>query len=178
MKTRLFCFLTITVTVATFAQSPDSIQAEAMRKLDRWIGQWEGEAWSSTTPGRRDTTLMNETIRKELDGTIIIIEGVGHRKMPNMQEGPIVHHAFAVISFDMKTKSYRWHAWRVPGGVHTETIPTITDRHFQWGMETPRGKMKYNGALNDKGQWQEVGEFSSDGQTWYAFFGMLLDKIH
>ncbi len=177
MSTRILFFLAVATTMSVFAQSPDSVQTEAIKKLDWWVGQWKGEAWISMGPGRRDTTMMVETIRKDLDGTLIMIEGLGRRKMPTMQEGDVVHHAFAVVSYDDKKKSYRWHSWRVPGGTHQETEPTITDRGFQWRMETPRGKMRYTAALNEKGQWEEIGEFSSDGQTWRQFFGMLLSRV-
>ena len=48
-----------------------------MQKLDWWVGQWKGEEWSSMGPGRHDTTMMVETNRKGLDGTILFVEGVG-----------------------------------------------------------------------------------------------------
>jgi hypothetical protein len=120
---------------------------------------------------------MVETIRKNLDGTIILIEGVGRRKMPQMVDGEIVHHAFAVLSYDEKKHSYRWQSWRIPGGLYNEVEPTITERGFQWSMETPRGKMRYTATLNEKGEWEEIGEFSRDGQDWHPFFGMLLRRV-
>ena len=164
-------------TVSLLAQSSDSAQREAMKKLRWWVGEWRGEAWTSTGPGRRDTTTMVETIRMELDGTIIIVEGLGQKKMQQMQHGETAHHAFAVISYDDKKASYRWHSWRVPGGLYNETEPIVSDQSFRWSMETPRGKIRYTATLNAKGQWEEKGEFSVDGQTWRPFFGMLLNRV-
>jgi hypothetical protein len=177
MSIKTLFFLAVATTMSVFAQSPDSVQREAIKKLDWWVGQWKGEAWSSMGPGRRDTTMMVETIRKDLDGTLIMIEGLGRRKMQHVEEGEIVHHAIAVLSYDDKKKSYRWHSWRIPGGLYQETEPTVTDRGYQWSMDTPRGKMRYAVTLDEKGQWEEVGEFSSDGQSWRQFFGMVLNRV-
>jgi hypothetical protein len=176
MKIGIVLVLVVASSISLFGQTPDSVQREAIKKLDWWVGQWQGEAWSSTGPARRDTTMMVETIRKNLDGTIILVEGLGRRKMPHMEEGEIVHNAFAVLSYDVSGKTYRWQAWRIPGGIFTESWPTVTEHKFQWSMETPRGKMRYSVKLNEKGQWEEVGEFSSDGQTWRQFFGMHLNR--
>jgi hypothetical protein len=176
MKLENVLFLIVASATSLFGQPPDSVQREAINELDWWVGQWKGEAWSSMGPERRDTTLMVETIRKGLDGSIIVVEGQGRRKMPHMEEGDVVHHAFAVLSYDDRKKTYRWQAWRIPGGIYTESWPVVTENKFQWSMETPRGKMRYSIKLNEKGQWEEVGEMSSDGQTWRHFFGMLLTR--
>lgn len=176
MRTHIVLLLLAAPIMSLFAQTPDSVQRDAVQKLDWWVGQWKGEAWSSMGPGRHDTTMMVETIRKGLDGTIIFVEGVGRRKLPEAKEGDIVHNAFAVLSYDARKKAYRWQAWRVPGGIYTEAWPIVGANTFQWGMETPKGKMRYSMTLNENGQWQEVGEFSPDGQTWQQFFGMLLAR--
>lgn len=176
MKSLFFLSLFLASIVSLFAQSPDSVQRSALEKLNWWVGQWKGEAWNSTGSGGRDTTVMLETIKKDLDGTIILVEGVGHRRIQGMEQGDIVHNALAVLSYDQTKKAYRWQAWRTPGGIYTESWPVVTGDSFQWSMETPRGKMRYSIKLNSKGQWEELGEFSSDGQTWRPFFGMLLDR--
>lgn len=177
MKVMIAIFFIVSSTVGLFAQSPETLQRAALQKLNWWVGEWRGEAWTSMGPARRDTTMMIETIKKNLDGMIVIIEGLGRRKLPQMQEGEVVHHAFAVVSFNEKKGTYRWQSWRIPGGIFNEVEPTISDRGFQWSMETPRGKMKYTAKLNEKEQWEEIGEFSTDGQTWRPFFGMLLNRV-
>jgi hypothetical protein len=176
VKIRIVFFLLAVSTSSVFAQSPDSLQREAMKKLDWWVGEWKGEAWSSMGPGRGDTTLMVESVKKDLEGTILLIEGVGHRKLAQSEEGEIVHHALAILSFDARKGTYRWQAWRTPGGIYTDTEPTVADRQLQWGMETPRGQMRYSLRLSDKEEWEETGEFSADGKTWHPFFGMSLTR--
>ena len=119
---------------------------------------------------------MVEEIRKDLDGTVVVIEGQGKRKLATGEEGPVVHHALAVLSYNEKKNVFRWQSWRVPGGMYTETEPVVTEGGFQWGMETPRGKIRYTGRLTNDGRWVETGEFSSDGQIWHVFFGMSLTR--
>ena len=31
--------------------------------------------------------------------------------------------------------------------------------------------------VNDKGEWFEIGEYSSDGEKWYQFFEMTLQRV-
>ena len=92
------------------------------------------------------------------------------------EEAPPVHHALAVVSYNDRKRAFRWQSWRTPGGIYTETEPVVSDGGFQWGMTTPRGKIRYTGKLAGDGQWVESGEFSADGQTWRVLFGMTLTR--
>lgn len=170
----LFLF---TLSVAR-AQSPDSLQHLAMQKLDWWTGEWKGTAIIQTGPGKSDTTDMMESVKYNLGGTIIQIEGVGHPLVSHIKQEAASHHAFAVLSYDLKSNRYKWQAWRIPGGIYTEYSPEVGNQSFSWSMETQQGKMRYKVILDDKGQWHETGEFSRDGDRWFPFFSMTLTRVH
>ncbi len=158
-----------------FSQSPEMMQKEAMKKMEWLVGEWSGNAWTQIGPQNRDTVEMHESISLELNGTILKIKGTGYHAKPNGVK-EVAHDAFAVVSYDAPNQKYRWQSWRVPGGYFTEYVPEVAENTFSWTMETPRGKMKYKLQRNEKGQWHETGHFSQDGENWFPFFEMLLNK--
>ncbi len=159
-----------------YTQSTEAIQSEAMKKMYWWIGEWNGTAISRMGQGRTDTVSMHESIKSNLGGTILVIEGIGHRVRNNMATDEIVHHAFGVLSYDEKAGKFRWQAWRIPYGVYTEYAPEVSENEFRWGMDVPHGKMRYVGKLESNGEWHEVGEYSSDEQSWFGVFEMRLTR--
>ncbi len=176
MKMTIICMILWFLPTILSAQSADALQTEAMNKLDWFIGEWQGEAWTKMGPANPDTVIMVEKIKKSLNGTIILVEGVGREKTSMGEPGKVVHNAFAVISYDEKAQKFRWQAWRVLGGYFNESEPIITQDGFSWSIKTPRGIMRYTLKLTDKGEWHEVGEYSRDGEEWQKFFNMLLSR--
>lgn len=47
---------------------------------------------------------------------------------------------------------------------------------IEWGYEDPRGTTRYRIHISD-GRWEETGEFSPDGTSWYPFLGMTLFRL-
>jgi hypothetical protein len=161
---------------ALAAQTPESLQKEALGKIGWWVGEWNGIAVAQMGPGKTDSISMHESIRMNLENSIIQVEGIGHSIKGGDIQPEIGHHAFAILSYDEKTQKYRWIAWRIPGGIFTEYNPEISDKKFSWSLETAQGRMRYSMVFNDKNEWHEKGEFSRDGQNWFEFFDMILTK--
>ena len=80
-----------------WAQSPEETQKNAIGKLDWLVGEWSGTAWTQMGPEKRDTVLMIEKISKELNGTILKIQGHGYA-INSSGEKEMAHDAFAVVS--------------------------------------------------------------------------------
>lgn len=176
---RLSLFLLFTLlSIPAVAQQPDSIQREAISKLNWLAGQWKGEGFAEYRPGQRSYVNMTETIEPRLNGTVLLIEGLGRRKLADAQEGEIVHNAMAVVSYDEKAKKYRWQAWRIPGGSYLDTDLKVGDQTLEWSMTTPQGgATRFAIKLNEKGEWHEIGEYSPDNKSWNKFFEMTLRKV-
>lgn len=175
MKIISVFFVCILLATVGFSQSPEELQKQAMKKMEWLVGEWSGTAWTQMGPQNRDTVEMHESISMELNGTILKIKGTGYQLKENGDK-EVAHDAFAVVSYDAPNKKYRWQSWRVPGGYFTEYEPEVAENAFSWTMETPRGKMKYKLQRNEKGEWHETGHFSQDGENWFPFFEMLLNK--
>jgi len=148
-----------------------------MKRLDFLVGQWRGEGWMDFGPGQRRTFRQTESVQPKVDGAILLIDGLGKGKLPGKEEEVTVHNAFAVVSYDNKSKVFRWRAYRA-GGNWIDTEAKVGDNTLEWGFHDERGSdIRFTILLNEKGQWLEAGEFSGDRKTWRKFFEMTLDPV-
>ena len=62
--------------------------------------------------------------------------------------------------------------------VHGHFNGEVNDKgQFVWTIKSDSGVRRFIIGINQKGQWHEIGEFSRDGENWYQFFEMSLDKV-
>ena len=150
---------------------------EALKKLAYLVGNWEGEAEIATGPGPKIKVKQSETIEYKLNGAILTIEGVGRGKLPGKDEDGVVFNAYAVISYDTKTKKFLMRAYRMEG-MQVDADFELTDKGFIWGFKEPqRGmKIRYTFTHEPAGTWKEVGEYSQDEKAWTKFIEMNLKK--
>jgi hypothetical protein len=159
------------------AQPTESVNKEKMKVFSYWAGRWQGEGWMQMGPGEPKKTSVDEKIESKLDGTVMLVEGIGKSTTATGQE-MIVHHALAVLSYDQPSGQYKFRSY-LKDGRSTEAWFTITgENKFQWGFDIPnRGKTRYSIVLDpSKKTWNETGEFSTDGTAWSKFFEMNLKK--
>ena len=151
--------------------------ADEMRQLDWMVGEWKGEAWIRMGPGEPEHVLQHERVQPRLGGKTLLIEGTGRRKLADGAAGEIVHEALGVMSYDDKTKKYRFDAWTARDGYVEAWLEVGATGTATWGFDTPQGaRIRYTISRNDQGQWHEVGEFSRDGKQFMKFFEMTLQK--
>ena len=148
--------------------------ADEMSKLDWLVGEWKGEATARTGPGQPETIVQVEKVTPRAGGKVLLVEGLGRDK-----DGKIVHDAIAFISWDEEKKTYRFigHVADRPS-VDTTLDMTAPDT-LVWGLTPPQGsgKVRFTIRRTDKGEWNEVGEFSPDGAKWFKFLDMTLAKV-
>jgi hypothetical protein len=92
-----------------------------------------------------------------------------------------VHHAFAVVSYDVDAKRFTMRAFKGEGRMVDPELK-IGDRSIVWSFEDPRvGRMRYTMTLNERGdargEWFEIGESTRDGAAWTRFFEATLRKV-
>jgi hypothetical protein len=151
--------------------------ADEMKKLDFMTGEWKGEAWIRMGPGEPQYVLQTERVQPKAGGRVLMIEGLGKRKLENGEAGDVVHEAFAVIVWDEEKKAYRFDAYTARDGHVPATLELTGENKGTWGFTTPQGgKVRYTINLTEKGEWHEVGEFSRDGNQWMKFMEMTLTK--
>ncbi|HYG01067.1 MAG TPA: hypothetical protein VD927_01425 [Chryseosolibacter sp.] len=179
MKTQAIIFIICLLPPLASAQQPSGVDhKDKMKALSAWIGNWKGEGTIQTPTGETKTSMVDEKIENKLDGSVLLIEGIGKSNDASTNTESIVHHALAVLSYDNATGQYKMKSW-LKDGKSTDAWFNITgDNNYQWGFDTPNGKIRYTIALNPSQKtWNEVGEFSRDGNQWRKFFEMNLAKV-
>jgi hypothetical protein len=146
--------------------------ADEMRKLDWWLGEWSGAASIQMGPGKPEQVLQSERVESKLGGRVLFVEGLGKN-----EAGEVVHQALGVVSYNDRAKKYEFDAWTARDG-HTDAWFEVGEKQTAtWGFDTPSGaKIRYTVKLTEKGEWNEIGEFSRDGKEWMKFFDMTLTK--
>jgi hypothetical protein len=149
---------------------------DEMRKLDWMVGEWKGDASVQMGPGKPQLAVQTERVQSKLGGKVLIIEGLGKRKLEDGTTGDVVHDALAVISWNEKAKKYRFDAWTARDGYVEAWLEAGENGRCAWGFDTPQGgKVRYT-LTHENGQWSEVGEYSRDGSQYTKFFEMTLQK--
>jgi hypothetical protein len=145
-----------------------------MKALTFLLGEWEGNGWIAFGPENRNEFSQTERVESRLNGLVVLVEGTGKDK--GSGESKVVHHALAVISYDLKAERYRFAA-HTADGRYVDATATVGDRDVQWGFESPWGPVRYTIQVTDDGEWFEIGENSRDGSSWQKFFEMRLRRI-
>lgn len=161
------------------AQMPDPTPTkEAMKKLSSWIGQWKGEGSMQMGPGVPKKSNVDERIEMKLDGTIMVVEGIGKITDPATRQESVVHNAFGIISYDVPSKSYKFKTYTKDARSADAYFNIVGDNKYEWGFDIPSGgKTRYIITLDPvKKTWNEIGEYSRDGANWMKFFEMNLTK--
>ncbi|MFC2157042.1 hypothetical protein ACFLT9_04320 [Acidobacteriota bacterium] len=176
MLNKIICIIGVVsiISVPAIAQAaPDTVPAiEAVKKVAFLEGSWTGEGWIQMGQGQKEEFDQIETVELKQDGAAILIEGIGHTKGEKPKK---IHHALAFISFDPLEKKLVFSSF-VAGRQRLDVIPEVNENEFVWGFSPPNGgEIRYTIKIED-GRWQEVGEYSRDGQSWFKFFEMHLKK--
>jgi hypothetical protein len=156
------------------APAPPPAQLEAMRKLDRWVGEWKGSGWAAYGRGQRNEFTIVETVRRKVGGSVLLVEGRGTKKADGGEV--VVHEALALLSYDDGTKRYRWEAHDLRGQSIT-VEPKLIDGGLEWGFRSGERGVTVRFTIRfDEKRWHEVGEVSPDGKAWTKFLEMTLQR--
>jgi hypothetical protein len=160
------------------AQTHEMGNKEKMKIFSAWVGQWKGEGRMQMGTGEPRKAVVNERIESKLEGTILMVEGVGKSTDPTTQKEIVVHHAFAVLSYDQQSGNYKFRTYLSDGRSTDAWLQVVDQNKYQWGFDSPRGKVRYSIRIDPlKNTWNEIGEHSPDGNNWTKFFEMDLAKV-
>ena len=181
MSTRFFVALFVAANAfaalssSVFAQAPAdtaaliAAQKTALEKFSRIDGVWRGPAWSMLPSGEKHHITQTERIGPFLDGSIRVIEGRAYEA-----DGRVGFNAFAVISYNTDSKSYRFrsHAQGRYGDFAME--PTIDG--YIWEIPAGPVTLRYTAVIKD-GVFREVGDRIAPGKEPVRIFEMTLTRV-
>ncbi|QOI98334.1 MAG: hypothetical protein HRU69_12910 [Flammeovirgaceae bacterium] len=176
MKSLIIIAITFLGTLLAKAQgtAPEGLKQE-MQKLAFMAGKWRGVAAIRQPNGTLLKVNQEEDVQFKLDGTVLLIEGIGRNTVDNS----ISFNALAILSFNQQTKEYVFKSYVMDGNQTDAYFKIIEENHFEWGFDLPtKAKIRYDLVLNpQKKLWFEKGEYSPDGNTWFPFIEMTLTKL-
>ncbi|MCE7864427.1 MAG: DUF1579 domain-containing protein [Bacteroidetes bacterium CHB5] len=161
------------IILAAFILSSESlaqIHKEEMKKLEPLAGQWKGSATYRMGPGEPQVVQQHEQIEFKLDGTVLLIEGLGKAG------DRTVHHALGIVIFNTQEKKFNFRSYLHDGRTTDAWFEVSAPGKYMWGFSTPQGKLRYTITITEN-TWKETGEFSVDGNTWMNVIEMNLTKI-
>jgi hypothetical protein len=158
---------------AQSAPPPSTVpmQIEAMKACSFLVGQWEGQGWMAFGPGDRRTFHQTEHVTSKLDGLLLQVEGLGKD-----DAGRTVHAALAILSYDPNEKRHRFKSYEHMGR-SVDAAAECRDGKIAWILPAGPRTIRYTITLDEKGQWYEIGEATTDGKTYQKFFEMTLDRV-
>ncbi|HLT73547.1 MAG TPA: hypothetical protein VKZ68_00635 [Ohtaekwangia sp.] len=143
-----------------------------------WEGHWQGEGSIQRGPRQPEKSFVNEYITRKLNGTIVVVEGIGTKTGITSNKDTVVHHAFGVINFDQASNTYKFQTYLADGRTSSAWFNVEGAGKYQWGFDVPNGKIRYTITIDtEKKTWFEIGEFTTDGNRWMKFFEMNLKKV-
>ena len=140
----------------------------AMQKLKFLTGTWFGEAIVAYGPDKQMAIQQTEEVQYKLDGLLMQIEGTGRDA-----GGKVVFNAFAVVSFDPKTSTYRMRAWNA--GNFADAELKVTENGFEWGFDQGPLTMLSSMTLDSQGRWSETSDATVSGRKMHST-KMLLSR--
>jgi hypothetical protein len=181
MKNTLILLLMLALHMLFSSTLPaqDAANTDKLKPFAAWIGHWQGESSMKMGDGPARIAQMDERVEMKLEGAIIVVEGIGKGINPTTKQERVVHHAFAVLSYDMNSQEYRFRTYLKDGRGGDAWVKVTGDNTFQWGFDIPnRGKNRYSITVDPvKKTWREIGEFSADGTTWSSFMEANLTRV-
>ena len=166
---------TVMTPIAAWAQGrPDpavmmAAQREALAKLSFLDGVWRGPASTTLPNGGKHTVIQTERIGPLLGGTVKVIEGHAYDA-----DGKTAFNAFAVVSYDVSTKSYNFRTYAQ--GFSGDYVYQPTVDGFSWEIPDGRMTMRYNAVVKN-GEWRQTGDRIEAGKPPVRFFEMTLKRI-
>jgi hypothetical protein len=167
MKKLTLIFTLLFISGLSHAQKveTDKEAKDAISKLEFIVGDWAGAGWVMGRDGQKNAFTQTEAIKFKLDGTAILIEGLGKNN------GEITHNALAIVSYNKSAKNYNFSSFLSTGRGGVFKAELLDNKFYLY----PNENMRYIIFLNEKKQWYETGEMKR-GNDWFQFFEMTLDK--
>jgi len=143
-----------------------------MKKLSFLVGNWLGQARMQRGQGDGVELAQTENAQYKLDGLVLLIEGTGR----TVSDDKAVLQALATISYDDEAKVYRMRAYNNGRYMETEVKLAESGKGLTWGFTLGQIKTNSTLAINDKGEWTEVGEIVIGAQPPRKFLELTVRR--
>ncbi len=158
---------------AVFAQPPNALPAvqQKMQALHWLTGKWQGTVSVTGPDGNKQEFKHNLEFAPKLKNSVLLIEETA------IQGSDTVLQNVAVLGYDVRQPKYTLQAY-TKDGAQLDANVEVLDKKLTWRIVNPGYMLRYTANLNQKGQWHQVGEVSTDeGKMWTPFFESTLNRV-
>ncbi|MBC2846011.1 hypothetical protein [Winogradskyella flava] len=178
MKNILLSLL-ITLTFLGHSQNNETFRdtLKSVAQLNFMKGSWKGNGWIFINREKKEFS-QSEIIKSKNADRILVIDGLGHAKDSiNPETKKVIHDAFGIISFNEDLDAITMLSFSSTGDKMENELRLIGEKQLEWSFKDERGgTIRFREDFTTEGVWEEKGEYSFDGEKWFPFFYMKLER--
>ena len=144
-----------------------------MKKLSFMVGRWSGEAAVLRPSGQFVALSQTEEAQFELDGLVLMIQGVGRTK----SDGKLALQALGLISFDDQTGTYSMRAFNDGRWLESEVKLADEGHEITWGFTLGGIRTASVLHLNEKGEWVEHADLTVGTQPARRLMDLTVRRV-
>lgn len=171
---RLYFVITlILISTIAFSQTGNQLPTvqQKMQALKWIVGKWQGPVYIMGGDGTKQEFKQTVEFAPKLKNSVLVLSESAVRGQDT------VFQNIGVFSFDFAQSKYNLKAYTLEGP-QIEAEVEVQDKKMIWRVPISGTIIRYTIHLNQKGQWHQIGEASTDtGKTWNSFFESTLSRI-
>ncbi len=171
---RAYLLLVFVCMCPAVVAQPASVLPAVQQKMQalQWLtGKWQGTVRITGPDGSKQELRHNLAFVPTLKNSLLLIEETA------IQEADTVLQNVGVLGYDVRQPKYTLQAY-TKEGFQIDAPVEVLDKKLVWRIANPGYTLRYTADLNQKGQWHQVGEVSTDaGKTWAPFFESTLNRV-
>ena len=165
--------LFLLVSPAVFAQPTNYLPVvqQKMQVLQWMAGKWQGPVYLTGGDGQKHEFTQRVEFSPKLKNSVLVLNEAAFRGQDT------VFQNIGVLSFNAAQSKYDIQAY-TKEGTQIEAEVEALDKKMVWRILLPGTIIRYTINLNEKGQWHQIGEGSTDdGKIWKPFFESTLTRL-
>lgn len=168
MKSILMALFFLLLPMLGYTQVPktDKEAQTEVRKLQNFIGNWEGTGWARGQNGQKHLLEKTEKVQFKIDSVALLVESL------IKNESNTLENSLAVITYNTENGNYNIMA-EDASGLGEDIRAEVKDGKFYW---YPREDIRCISQINSKGQLYETAEMKQ-GPSWVQIWEITLDKV-
>ncbi|GEO04212.1 hypothetical protein AAE02nite_18760 [Adhaeribacter aerolatus] len=166
----LIIFLLVSPVVFAQQANPLPIVQQKMQALKWLTGKWQGTAYINGQDGQKQEVKHTLEFIDNLDNTVLLLNESAVRGQDKVAQN------IGLLGYNVLQSKYNLQAY-TNDGAYIDAYVEVLDKKIIWRIHFSGHIIRYTAKLNEKGQWYQTGEMSSDeGKMWNPFFESTLTR--
>lgn len=144
---------------------------QKMQALQWVAGKWQGPLYLTGGDGAKHEFKQSVAFTPKVKNSVLLLNEAGFLGQDTIFQN------IGLLSYDALQAKYTLKAY-TKEGTQVDAEVEVQDKMMIWRVKIPGSIIRYTIRLNEKGQWHQLGEGSTDeGQKWKPFFESTLSRL-